>query len=114
MRSHSKTHESQRPSAQTGRYRELLIMFHILLKKEMLKTLSATISFSTSKGHKRGVLQLPEQTGPRRAEWEGDYRDSVGGGRWAFVSLLIGDLVSDMSRKGPKSIVRGGVWQINS
>lgn len=74
----------------------------------MLKTIfifikAATISFSTSKGHKRGVLQLPEQTGPRRAaEWEGDYRDSVGGGRWAFVSLFIGDLVSDMSRKRPK------------
>lgn len=95
-------------------------MFHILLLKKGLKTIfifikAATISFSTSKGHKRGVLQLREQTGPRRAaEWEGDYGDSVGGGRWAFVSLLIGDLVSDMSRKGPKSIVRGGVWQINS
>lgn len=75
----------------------------------MLKTIfikATIISFSTSKGHKRGVLQLAEQTGPRRAaEWEGDYRDSVGGGWWAFVSLLIGDLVSDMSRKGPKSIV---------
>lgn len=68
----------------------------------------AAISFFTSKGHKRArrVLQLQEQTGPRRpAEWKGDYSDTVGGGWGAFLSPLIGDLVSDMSRKGPKSIV---------
>lgn len=52
------------------------------------------------------MLQHQEQTGPEGpAEWEGDYSDSVGGGWWAFLSPLIGDLVSDMSRKGPKSIV---------
>lgn len=58
---------------------------------------------SKSAGH---VLPVQEQTGPRRpAEWEGDYSDAVGGGWWAFPSPLIGDLVSGMSRKGPKSIV---------
>lgn len=84
------------------------LVIKICWKNRFIPIKVAAISFFTSRRHKRArrVLQHQEQTGPEGpAEWEGDYSDSVGGGWWAFLSPLIGDLVSDMSRKGPKSIV---------
>lgn len=84
------------------------LVIKICWKNRFIPIKVAAISFFTSRRHKRArrVLQHQEQTGPEGpAEWEADYSDSVGGGWWASLSPLIGDLVSDMSRKGPKSIV---------